>query len=75
MTMRRAAIVAPMRTVTVAVPVPSPLKVLYPAAPLNVCSVTPNAGGRTAPDHANRYRPFSVCRLHVGVEPFSPNLV
>src|ERR1700757_4370940 len=53
----------PIRTVTVAVPVPSPLKILTPASPAGVGPATPNAGGRSTPDSANKYRPCNVARV------------
>src|SRR5215212_8259081 len=63
--------VVPIRTVTVAVPVPSPLKISDPASDAGVGTVTPNAGGRAIPELANRYRPLSVATLHSpGPSPF-----
>src|SRR4026207_1902321 len=46
-------IVVPIRTVTVAVPVPSPLKTSNPASAPGVGTVTPNAGGRRVAESAN----------------------
>src|SRR3984893_18358859 len=53
-----------MVSVTMSVPVPSPFKILNPAAFDGVGCVTPNAGGRSVAEKANRYRPFSVARVH-----------
>src|SRR5262245_24326 len=36
-----------------------------------VCVVTPGVGGTKNPENADRYRPFSVARVHVGAWSFS----